>query len=80
VRHRHDIIEYLKGSFVYLHKAVATIDEQNSVIQTPSISPLRGSATRLGLAVETLLHTFDHYGQLVEYLRMNGIIPPASRF
>lgn len=75
-----DIIEYLKGSFVYLHKAVATIEEQNRVIQTPPISPLEGSATRLGLAVETLLHTFDHYGQLVEYLRMNGIIPPASRF
>jgi hypothetical protein len=39
----------------------------------------KGSATRLGLAVEVLLHTFDHYGQLVEYLRMNGIVPPASR-
>jgi len=74
-----DIIEYLKGSFVYLHKAVATIDEQNAVIRTPPISPLQGSATRLGLAVETLLHTFNHYGQLVEYLRMNRIIPPASR-
>jgi hypothetical protein len=24
-------------------------------------------------------HSFDHYGQMVEYLRMNGIIPPASR-
>jgi len=74
-----DIIEYLKGSFVYLHKAVATIDEQNAVIKTPPISPLQGSATRLGLAVETLLHTFNHYGQLVEYLRMNGIILPTSR-
>jgi hypothetical protein len=24
-------------------------------------------------------HPFDHYGQVVEYLRANGIIPPASR-
>jgi hypothetical protein len=39
----------------------------------------KGTATRLGLAVEVLMHTFDHYGQLVEYLRMNGIVPPASR-
>jgi hypothetical protein len=74
-----DILEYLRESFVYLHKAVATIDDRNAVIQTPAISPLRGSATRLGLAMETLLHSFDHYGQLVEYLRMNGIVPPASR-
>jgi hypothetical protein len=26
-----------------------------------------------------MAHTRDHYGQMVEYLRMNGIIPPASR-
>jgi hypothetical protein len=24
-------------------------------------------------------HPYDHYGQMVEYLRMNSIIPPASR-
>jgi hypothetical protein len=45
-----------------------------------AISPLpKGRATRLGLAVETLIHGFDHYGQLVEYQRMNGFVPPASR-
>jgi hypothetical protein len=74
-----DILEYLKGSFVYLHKAVATIDEENAIIKATPISPLQGSTTRLGLAIETLLHSYDHYGQLVEYLRMNGIVPPASR-
>jgi uncharacterized damage-inducible protein DinB len=26
-----------------------------------------------------LWHTMDHYGQMVIYLRMNGIVPPASR-
>jgi hypothetical protein len=25
------------------------------------------------------VHAFDHYGQMVEYLRMNGVVPPASR-
>jgi hypothetical protein len=74
-----DILEYLKGSFAYLHQAVAIIDQKNAAIKTPPISPLVGKATRLGLAIETLLHTYDHYGQLVEYLRMNGIVPPASR-
>jgi hypothetical protein len=76
-----DVINYLKDSFVYLHKAVAAVDEKNAVIETPGISPwTKGTATRLGLAVETLLHTWDHYGQLVEYLRMNNIVPPASRY
>ena len=35
--------------------------------------------TRLALTVEALIHAFDHYGQMVEHLRMNGVVPPASR-
>ena len=35
--------------------------------------------TRLGMATVFAWHGFDHYGQMVEYLRMNGIVPPASR-
>jgi hypothetical protein len=35
--------------------------------------------TRLALVIDAVTHSFDHYGQLVEYLRMNGIVPPASR-
>ena len=35
--------------------------------------------TKLGIATAAVWHASDHYGQLVEYLRMNGIIPPASR-
>jgi len=38
-----------------------------------------GNATRLALASGAVGHCFDHYGQMVEYLRMNSIIPPASR-
>jgi hypothetical protein len=80
LRTKADVIRYIKDSFAYLHRAVATIDEKNMVIDSPPISPMpKGTSTRLGLAVEVLLHTFDHYGQVVEYLRMNGIVPPASR-
>jgi hypothetical protein len=80
LRTKADVIQYVKDSFAYLHRAVATIDDKNTVIDSPPISPMpKGTATRLGLAVEALLHTFDHYGQMVEYLRMNGVVPPASR-
>jgi uncharacterized damage-inducible protein DinB len=34
--------------------------------------------TRATLAAFGVAHGFDHYGQIVEYLRMNGIVPPAS--
>ena len=73
-----DIVQYLKDSFTYVHKAYATINEQNVV--APIKNPFgEGMMTRLGVAVLNQGHNFDHYGQMVEYLRMNGIIPPASR-
>ena len=80
VRTKSEIIDYVKSSFRYMHRAVSTIDDENIPIPTPQISPWpAGTATRLGLALEDCVHTWDHYGQLVEYLRMNRIIPPESR-
>jgi uncharacterized damage-inducible protein DinB len=71
------IIDYLKASFAYVHKAIQTITEKNLV--EPVKSPFgEGTVTRLGLATSVSAHCFDHYGQMVEYLRMNGIVPPAS--
>ena len=72
-----DIIKYLKDSFAFGHKAVATLNASN-LLQPISSSSGRPT-TRLFLATFAPAHAFDHYGQLVEYLRMNGIIPPASR-
>jgi hypothetical protein len=67
------VIQYLKDSFAYLHKAVAAVDDTNALIESSPISPMpKGTATRIGLAVEVLMHTFDHYWQLAEYLRTNG--------
>ena len=73
-----DIVKFLKDSFAYLHKAAGSINEKN--MTEPVKSPFgSGNTTRLGLATMVVGHCFDHYGQMVEYLRMNGIIPPASR-
>jgi hypothetical protein len=73
-----DILKYLKESFEYVHKAIATINEKNVVMSVRS--PFgEGKVSRLGLATDVAAHGFDHYGQMVEYLRMNGIVPPASR-
>lgn len=72
-----DIIKYLKDSFAFGHKAVATLTSANLVEAIPSGSGK--TTTRLFLATFAPAHAFDHYGQVVEYLRMNGIVPPASR-
>jgi uncharacterized damage-inducible protein DinB len=73
-----DIMKYLKDSLEYVHKAIATINETNLAATVKS--PFgEGSVSRLGLAMSVPSHGFDHYGQMVVYLRMNGIVPPASR-
>jgi uncharacterized damage-inducible protein DinB len=68
----------LKKSFTDLHAAVATITTENAFTAIPSPYG-QGQATRAGIAAGAVAHTFDHYGQMVEYARMNGIVPPASR-
>jgi uncharacterized damage-inducible protein DinB len=78
VKSKADIIKYLKDSLAYLHKATSSINEKN--LAAPVKNPFgEGTATRLALAPGAVSHCFDHYGQMVEYLRLNGIIPPASR-
>jgi uncharacterized damage-inducible protein DinB len=73
-----DVLKYLKDSFEYVHKAVATINETNLTATVKS--PFgEGAVSRLGLAMSVPSHGFDHYGQMVVYLRMNGIVPPASK-
>lgn len=78
VRTKAEILAYLRGSFDCLHRAIATVDDRN--LMEP-ISGLSGTwqRTRLGLIVDALAHSSDHYGQIVEYLRANSIVPPASR-
>jgi hypothetical protein len=78
VQSKAQITDYLKGSFAALHRAVATISAGN-MLEPMAASPSPRQNTRLQLAVDAVAHSNDHYGQMVEYLRMNAIIPPASR-
>src|SRR5213596_1250589 len=72
-----DIMKYVKDSFAFGHKAVAMLNDSNLVESVTSRSGRQ--TTRLFQATFAAAHAFDHYGQMVEYLRMNGIVPPASR-
>jgi uncharacterized damage-inducible protein DinB len=74
VKTKAEILAFLKDSFALGHRAAAALTPEN-MLQTPEHS----KSTRLRLATFGVEHAFDHYGQMVEYLRMNGIVPPASR-
>lgn len=80
IRTKAEIIDYLNGSFAHLQKAVDAIGDEKLAVKSSPISPLSANTvTRLALVVEACVHAFNHYGQMVEYLRMNGVVPPASR-
>jgi len=69
-----DILKALADSYAYAHAAIDSITAANA------FSPMgKEKSTRAGLAAFCIAHSMDHYGQIVVYLRMNGIVPPASR-
>jgi uncharacterized damage-inducible protein DinB len=68
-----EIMQALKDSLTQAHTFVSGITAENAFITTAS------GGTRAGMAAAGTAHMLDHYGQMVEYLRMNGIVPPASR-
>lgn len=74
LKSKDDIVAALAASFVYAHRAVGTLTTQNAF----EVVGAHGQ-TRATMAALAMVHGNDHYGQLAEYLRMNGIIPPASR-
>jgi len=78
VKTKSEILNYVKGSFTALHKAADQITDENAAEALPDVKA-DIVKTRIALTIDAVAHSFDHYGQLVEYLRMNGIIPPASR-
>ena len=71
-----EILSYLHDSFAMIDKVIADTNAQNLLRE--NAGPYWGP-NRLSALTATVWHISDHYGQLVEYLRMNGIVPPASR-
>lgn len=75
---KEQIIQFLKGSFTYLHKAMQslTLENETQMVKSPFGS---NETPRVAVALSAAGHIFDHYGQMVVYARMNRIVPPASR-
>jgi uncharacterized damage-inducible protein DinB len=72
-----ELLQYLRESFEYGNKVLATINAQNALDRVNG--RYAAPNTKLGVAVAAVWHISDHYGQLVEYLRMNGVVPPSTQ-
>ena len=78
VQTKAQIVDYMKGAFAFGHKALESITEKNEMELVPANGPGR-KMPRIAAASFMMYHNFDHYGQMVVYLRMNGLVPPASQ-
>jgi hypothetical protein len=74
---RAELLVYLRDSFAALKKSLGAITAKN--MYDPIDGPYATPNTRLGLAAVCVWHAAEHYGQMVIYLRLNGIVPPTSR-
>jgi hypothetical protein len=73
LKSKDEIIKALTDTFAFAHKAVANVTAANA------FESVRGLGTRASTFAAAMGHAEDEYGQIVEYLRMNAIIPPASQ-
>jgi hypothetical protein len=77
VKTKAEIIKFLQDAFAYGHGAMATITAANQLDMVKS--PFNGPDMARGvIASLPVWHSFDHYGQMAVYARMNNVIPPAS--
>jgi len=76
---KEEIVKYLREAFAHAHRAIGTLTNENLLehIRDPYVEQLR--TTRLDAATIFLSHTWDHYGQMVEYLPMNNLVPPGHQ-
>jgi len=79
VKTKQEVVDYLKAAFAKAHSAIDTINQQNATEEIANPYGGNRKTTRLSLAVGMSGHSNNHYGQIIEYLRMNGIVPPESR-
>lgn len=71
---KEQIVQYLKDAFAYGRKAMKAVTAENAT--APVANPFgKGTWPRLSVANLAIWHSYDHWGQMVVYARMNGVVP-----
>lgn len=80
LKDKDQIVAAVQGSFDFAHKAMATLTAQNAFDNvSDKFKAFAPNSSRALVAGFLVAHSFDHFGQMAEYLRMNGLIPPSSQ-
>ncbi len=70
-----DLVAALKGSYEYCSRAYALPDAGTGA----KLKLFGQEFTRLGALLTNVTHNWEHYGNMVTYLRMKGHVPPSSQ-
>ena len=73
-----DILQALSDSFDYGEAAIREFDD-DSLLERVAGPPFLGQPSRVRLVYFVIGHAWDIYGQMAVYLRLNDVVPPASR-
>ena len=73
-----DVLQALSASFDYGESALQEFNDED-LLQGASGPPFLGQPTRVRLVYFAISHAWNIYGQMAVYLRLNDIVPPASR-
>jgi uncharacterized damage-inducible protein DinB len=79
VKTKAEVVKFVKDSFAYTHRAMVQLNEKSLTELITSAFNAKQKVPRASMASVPVWHSFDHYGQMAVYARMNGIVPPASR-
>ena len=74
-----DVIKAMNDSFDFGTAVIKEFNDQAMVAGAPNAPPFLGPSTRARVVYGLIGHTWDIYGQMVVYLRLNGGVPPASQ-
>lgn len=69
------IITALKEAFAYCDAAYKATTDANAAAP---VTFMRGQRARVGVLNFNSVHIYEHYGNLVTYMRMKGLVPPSS--
>ena len=77
LRSKTEIVRFVRDSFEYMQKAIRTANQGN-LMERLEFPGAQGGIPRLMIVNAAMAHPWDLYGQMIEYLRMNGIDPQAK--
>jgi uncharacterized damage-inducible protein DinB len=70
-----DLVAALGDAVAYCDRAHASITDKSG---SETVKLMGGDMPKFGVLTVNSIHSIEHYGNLVVYLRMNGIVPPTS--